>query len=131
VTNISPEKILDFKYWWPKYYKKSTKSVDKSDNFSVSKYRYLQYASSSTVYVTACEFIDGLVKKSFLQQKPRAAVTFPMDEAYNAKLQINVKKLEHLKKLLPYIPGDKKPFYDVMVTWPTTSHHNENHSVDE
>jgi hypothetical protein len=45
VTNISPENILDFKNWWPKYYKKSTKSVDKSELFSVSKYRHLQYAS--------------------------------------------------------------------------------------
>jgi hypothetical protein len=39
--------------------------------------------------------------------------------------------LEDLKKLLPYIPDDKEPFYDVMVTWPTTSHHDVDQSVDE
>jgi hypothetical protein len=58
-------------------------------------------------------------------------VTLLTDEAYNAKLPINVKKLEDLNKLLPYIPDDKRLFYDVMVTWPTTSHHDEDQSVDE
>jgi hypothetical protein len=43
----------------------------------------------------------------------------------------HVKKLDDLEKLLAYIPDDKKPFYDVVVTWPTTSHHDEDQSVDE
>jgi hypothetical protein len=51
--------------------------------------------------------------------------------AIDAKLPVNVKKLEDLQKLLPYIPEDKKPFYAGMVTWLATSHHDEDQSVDE
>ena len=131
VIDILPEKILDFKYWWPKYFKKSTKSVNKTETFSVSKYRHLQYSCSTPGYVIACEFIGDVIKNSFLLQKPRAAVTFPTDQAYSAKLPINDKKLEDLKKLLFYTPDDKKPFYDVMLTWPTSSHQDEDQSVDE
>lgn len=52
------------------------------------------------------------------------------DDAYDAKLPINCKKLEELKKLI-------KPFYDVdqgssdaIVAWPTPSRHNEHQTVN-
>jgi hypothetical protein len=52
-------------------------------------------------------------------------VAFPVDEAYIAKLQINVKKLEDLKIRLPYISVDMIPFYGVMVTWALSSYNDE------
>ena len=70
VKEISSENILDFKKWGPQIHNKSSKSSDKSDQLSISKYKYLEYTSSPKGYATVSEYIDGLVRKSFLLHKP-------------------------------------------------------------
>lgn len=110
-TQISAESVLDFKNWWPKLYKKTTKSQDKS-SFSISKYRQLEY-SLPKGYVTASEFIDGLVKKTFLLQKPKTGVPqIPTEKAYNKKIPIKDKKIQDVAKIVTYIPDEYKPFYE-------------------
>ena len=44
----------------------TTKSIDKRMQFSISHYRQLQYSSAMKGCVTASEYIDGLIKTTFL-----------------------------------------------------------------
>ena len=46
----------------------------------------------------ACEFIGDVIKNSFLVQKPRAAVTFPKDQAYRDKIPISDQKTGRSEK---------------------------------
>ncbi|CAG9784775.1 unnamed protein product [Diatraea saccharalis] len=84
VTNITSEDILDFKKTWPLYYKKTSKSVDKASTFTISKYRHLTYSASHKGYLTAREYIDGLVKHHFLLQKNNVHPALPENKAYTA-----------------------------------------------
>ena len=64
--------------------------------FSISHYRHLQYSSAMIVSVTASEYIDGLIKKTFFFQKPNLLdkITLPTKTAYPGKIPINEKKLQ-------------------------------------
>lgn len=87
----------------------------------ISKYRYLEYSSSHKGYLTASEYIDGLVKYRFLLQKTGVHPVLPTTKAYRQKIPINQKKMEYIRKIIQYIPDDKKEFYESILTWPTTS----------
>ncbi|CAG2060034.1 unnamed protein product [Timema podura] len=100
VRKVSSEQILNYKDWWSKFFKKSTKSIDKRSQFCISKYRHLQYSSAAKGTVTASEFIDGIVKMRFILQKPKLLdeITLPTDTAYTGKIPINEKKNPRLKE---------------------------------
>jgi len=51
VTNVKPTDILDFKNWWPKYYKKSSTSVDKQ-KWSPTAYKLWAYSADTRGAVT-------------------------------------------------------------------------------
>lgn len=121
VTTITSDDIFDFKHTWQNYYKKTCKSVDKSCTFMISKYKYLEYCSSHRGYVTASEHINGLLKHMFLLQKNRVTPSLPTTRAYTEKIPINQKKMEDVRKIIQYIPEDKKEFYENILTWPTTT----------
>lgn len=123
VRKVTSEQILDYKAWWPKLFKKSAKSVDKRSQFCISKYRHLQYSSTTMGSVTASEFIDGIVSSRFVLQKPQLldAITLPTEPAYRARIPINEKKINDVKKIITYIPTEKRDFYMDIVAWPTTT----------
>lgn len=65
MKNVIPQQILDFKNWWPIYFKKASKNQEKLVRLSVFKHRLIEYFSSITVFVICSEFIDWLVKSRF------------------------------------------------------------------
>jgi len=93
VTNVKPTDILDFKNWWPKYYKKSTTSVDKQ-KWSPSAYKMSVYSADTHGAVIVYEFIDGLISTQFgLVKSARTVVKHTMKAAYaNSGVGINIKK---------------------------------------
>lgn len=120
VYQVQNDEILDFKQWWPSFFKKIPKAVNSSIQFSISKYRHLIYKADCKGYIVASEFIDGLVKDSFRMLKVNGNIPLPTAKAYTSVVPINEKKLADLRKLLPYIPDENKPFYKKMIDWPTT-----------
>lgn len=46
VKNVRNENILNFKDWWPHFFKKTSKDLERKVNkFSISQYRHLIYDS--------------------------------------------------------------------------------------
>lgn len=122
--------ILEFKKWWPQYYKKTVLSVDsykkkctkEKINFQISQYNEFEYDCRNPGIVKVRPFIDGLVFHEFSLGKPSAVCpNLPTTFAYTDKIPINSKKMDHLKKLVQYVPEDKKLFYDELILWPTTN----------
>ncbi|VEN61902.1 unnamed protein product [Callosobruchus maculatus] len=65
VKQLRYSDIIDFKNWWPDYYKKTCSTLNrgvgsKRETFAVSNYRQFLYESSSPGYVKTWEYIDGL-----------------------------------------------------------------------
>lgn len=59
VKRLTNNDILDVKGWWPHYFKKTCKDVDKKQSFTISQYRQLTYTQEMKGYIKAYEFIDG------------------------------------------------------------------------
>lgn len=125
VTPVTSDDILDFKNSWQQCFKKSCKSLDKATTFKISQYRSFEYSSSHKGYLTCSEFIDGFVKATFLLQKPSTNPKIPENPAYVTKIPINEKKMNDIKKITQYIPEEFKIFYDIILSWPTTSSESE------
>ena len=126
VMTVKPTDILDFKNWWPKFYKKSSTSVDKQ-KWSPSRYKMLVYTTDTRGAVTVYEFIDGLISTQFgLVKSARTAVKHTMKNAYGeAGVRINVKKLADIAKLRQYIPEEHTEFCDKIVSWKSTNKDND------
>ena len=122
VIKVTSEQILNFTAWWPKVFKKSTQSIDKKSQFCISQYRHLHYSSTTKGSVTASEFIDGIIKMRFVLQKPkiRGEISLPTKTAYTGKVPLNEKKMNDVKKIISYVPIEKRDFYEYLLTWPTT-----------
>lgn len=129
VEPITANDIFDFKNSWQKYYKKTCKSLDKETSFKISQYRSFEYNSSHKGYLTCSEYINGFIKATFLLQKPSTHPEITETKAYASKIPINEKKMNDIRKIMPYIPDELKNFYDVILSWPTTT--SENAEIDE
>lgn len=64
VNEVQTDEILDFKKWWPQYYKKDNTSVqttnlrkDEKVNIAISKFHHLIYESEKPGSIQASEFI--------------------------------------------------------------------------
>ena len=77
--------------------------------FSISHYRLLQYSSAIKGSVTSSEYIDGLIKTTFLLQKPNLLhkIALPTENAHPGEIPINEKKLQAVKKILTNIPPEE------------------------
>lgn len=130
IKKVNNENILDFKKWWPKYYKKTILSIDsygkkhkdEKTSFQISHYNEFEYDYRRPGIVKVRPFIDGLIFYEFALGKPAGVCpALPTETAYTGKIPINYKKMDNLKKLVQYVPDDKKHFYDELVLWPTTN----------
>lgn len=74
-------------------------------------------------YIKAREFIERLASTLF---KLNFHVIIRIN--YNAKVPINYKKLEDVSKVVHYIPDDFMPFYDKILTKPTTKRENSDNA---
>ena len=124
------ENILDFKSWWPKYYKKTILSLDsygkipkdQKTTFQISQYNEFEYDCNKPGIIKVRPFIDGLNFHEFSLGKPAGVCPdLPTKPAYAGKISINYKKMKNLKQLVQYIPEDKIFFYNELMLWPTTN----------
>lgn len=126
VNEIQTDQILDFKSWWPQYYKKNSASVEtinlrKDDkvSFTISKFHHMRYDSEKPDCIQASEFINGMVWHTFSLEHPRrkknTPVEFPKAKAYLTQLPIVATKVEHLKTLLQWVDEEYKAFYEEII----------------
>lgn len=129
VYEVKTEEVIHFKSWWPKHFKKITKALPSTSSpgtnnstltvmFSVSKYRYIEYNSTSPGCVMTSEFIGCCVKDVFCLQKHNVALSLPSegDKAYSAVCPINRKKVDDVR--LYSILYKNLRFYDSILHWP-------------
>lgn len=134
VKEVRTSQIIDYKKWWPEFYKKTVQSIetqkrkvpkDQKISFQISQYNEFRYQSENPGVLTVSHFIDGFITNSFSLAKPAGfRPELPTEEtfkAYNTKPPINVKKMDNLRSLIQYIPEDKKWFYAAVFDWPTTA----------
>lgn len=129
VKLVQTEDILDYKSWWPKYFKKSctettTRKRGAGENrqkFSISTYKHFIFKSSTPGYVIANDFIDGFVTSTYNLAKTANKPQLPTDRAYTQKVPIKTKKIEDIAKIVKYIPDEHQPFYTQFENWPTTA----------
>nr|CAI5850994.1 unnamed protein product [Callosobruchus analis] len=118
LTTIRYEDIIDFKNWWPHYYKKTTKSADEHRaNFTISQYSQFTYTSDTPGYVTTSDFIGGFLSHTFYLIKPNMNPQIPIEKAYQEAVPINTKKIADLKQLLPYFFDETLEFYYHIISW--------------
>lgn len=136
VHEVTNDNVKNVKDWWPKFFKKTTKSVTTKNNekepFTISKYRHLEYNADNPGYVTTATFIDGMVKDSFDLRKSRntCTIVLPSELAYgiHGKKPINFKKIQDISKIIQHIPDEHRSFFDDILQWPADS---KNESDDE
>ena len=118
--------IINYKNWWPQYYKKSCKPVEKGNNnvFTVSKYREFVFDATTPGHVAVSEFIGGAFSSTFKLVKPNVRLELPNERAYSEAVPINDKKIQDLKKILQYVSGEDLAFYYHIVSWKVTTAEN-------
>lgn len=130
VVKMESEDFLDFSSWWPKYYKRSTLSVDsfgknvpkeQKRTFQLSKYHEMTVESDHPERLLCCTNIGGLTRDIFCLRNLKKPIQLPEERSYKEKKPINVKKMEDLKKTKSYIPEDHKSFWDEIFMWPTAT----------
>lgn len=121
VKPITHEDIINFKDWWPKIYKKQSKSVISKQTFNVSECRMFVYDSGLPRYVKTYTYIDGLCSNTFKMVKNRAKQTLPTDRAYTESVTIDEKKIHDIAKLIRYVPNEATSFYNEIMHWKTAS----------
>ncbi|XP_063229450.1 uncharacterized protein LOC134534793 [Bacillus rossius redtenbacheri] len=129
VTHVKSEHIFDYKNWWPQYYKKSVvseetrpRSVPKDDKqqFGISSFMHFSFSQEMPGTIVARKFINGMVLHTFCLRQAMTNPEFPPCIAYpEGKVPIKKKKLDDIRKLLPYIPEEHKQFYIDISNWPT------------
>lgn len=132
VQTIEAKDIIDFKSWWPKYYKKAAISLETSGrstpkdqkvHFKVSQFNHFSHSEENKDLVVAKDYIRGAKNNTFRLLSKPGQLKLPTNPAYPAgKVPINIKKIDDIKKLKSYIPVDDDitEFYDEILTnWPT------------
>ena len=120
--------FLNFKAWWPKFYKKVAVSEETKGRatprqdkvmFQPTAFKEYRHSKSTQGTTMALEYINGIVKHSFKLLFSNR-VTFPNQKAYQGVNPINVKKIQDLSRLTPYILEEHLPFHQSILQWPTT-----------
>ena len=120
VREIKNRDIVNFKDWWPRYFKKTSKSIGSSGaTFTISLYRHFIYRSEEKGYLTAFDFIDGFSKVSFRLMKGNEEVVLPTIKAYSGQVPITAKKLADVRSIVRYIPDEHKAFFNEILSWKT------------
>ena len=101
VKRVKNGDIINFKNWWPMFFKETTKNIEKKgEKFCISKYRQLLYKSKDYGCVKAYDFTDGLQKVIFkLSKNTQTPLVFPEDKAYNGKYAVKPQKTENISKV--------------------------------
>lgn len=132
VKEVSTQEILNFKDWWPTYYKKSICSLEsksakktKKENFMISNYHYFEHDSKTPGIVKASALINSFMVDTFPLKKPKnntnSIIKMPTARAYaEDRVPILHSKIKHLQNLVTYVPEKYQDFYyNIINTWPT------------
>lgn len=131
------EDIINYKKWWPKFYKKDCVAAesqgrgiqrDQKVNFKVSQFMHFSYSSTTPNKVSARNYIDGLQSYTFLLQTSKeVSVPLPSEKAYSDPLPINTEKMANLKIFQKYLTDERsvQSFWDEIYMWPTKDKNNE------
>lgn len=112
--------ILDFKRWWPEFYKKIATATTSGEKFAISNYG--QFVYDLPGYVKTSKYIGGLVSDSFkLLKQNKNSPALPTGRAYTEPIPINSKKINDVKKVMKYVSGEMLEFYYHIISWPTTT----------
>lgn len=131
VTPVETDMIVSYSSWWPKFYKKTTVSLetkhlpkDQKVKFSISKYHYFEYSALNKGTIKSSEYIrtgELLTLDTFLVKKADD-VAMPEEKAYPlGKIPIKKNKIDDIVKAMPYILEEHKEFYNDIIHWPTTN----------
>lgn len=137
VKLVKSEDIVNFKSWWPAFYKRNTLSVDsfgrgvprdKKESFQITNFTHFRYVCDEPGVVQAYHFIDGFTSLKF-RLATSNNVTLPessQNPAYEeGSVPINSKKLDHIKQLMSYVTEEFHEFYNAILLWPTTENTEE------
>lgn len=125
--------IIEYKKWWPIFYKRNMLSVEtigrnvsKENKVSlkISKYCYFLHSIEMPGLLQAKPYIGGLLGDTFmLRNSNRQDLFLPSKHAYpKGKIPINKKKMADLLKLETYLPQKRRVqnFYKQIYKWPVT-----------
>lgn len=138
VVKMDHDDFLDYSSWWPKFYKRTTLSVDsfgksvpreQKRTFQLSTYYEFKVKSEHPERIICSNNINGLTQDVFRLRNLKTPLELPDDKAYKEKRPINIKKMEDLKKTKSYIPFEKMSFWDDIFMWPTVSNVAEEETV--
>lgn len=91
VHKLTTQEVLNFKDWWPVYYKKTTSSIESScratpaaqrEGFKISTYKEFVYKAEAKGKVEVSEYIDGVIKSTFSLLKTAEVPNLPVEMAY-------------------------------------------------
>lgn len=128
VKMVDTADIKDLNSWWPNHYKRNVNSTEtmarnvpreSKQKFNISTFKEFEYSAESKGEVKAKTFIGGLQQHTFSLKKTQTTPDLPTTPAYTAKVPINRKKIDDLKKFKNYIPEDFNEFYSELFDWPT------------
>lgn len=132
VMEISGNEVIDFKTWWPKYYKKNVVSLETSKKevpraqkqlFTVSQFSHFIHKSDTPGYVVCSPFIKGLTSHTFQIHMPRSSERFPLKMPerifHQEKVPILETKIKDISKVMSFIPEEYREFYTSILAWPT------------
>lgn len=131
VKEVTTSDIVNFKDWWPKFYKKNcisedtiSKSVPRQSKvaFNISSYSQFIFDKENKGCVVVSQFIDGAFAHTFkLQQPGKNMPALPSVSAYPlGKVPIKSSKMEHIKKCAGFVEKNYQDFYAEILLWPTT-----------
>lgn len=137
VIKVDQKFIIDFKKWWPKYYKKTClsnasygKDIPRTEksSFALSSYHHLTISGSNKNEVKCRELINSLVEHKFRLRNSTLDFSFSNDRVYYEKLPINEKKLDDIKNTLKFIPEKHSSFWKTISQWPSKANQNDEHT---
>ncbi|KAJ8868289.1 hypothetical protein PR048_029805 [Dryococelus australis] len=124
--------IIDFKSWWPLYFKKTMfsaesagRSIPKDGRVTLqpSKFMHFSHASISPGVVVVKDYVYGLLTRTFhIRNTWKEMIALPATTAYpDVKRPILKQKMEDLRKLSIYLPQDVnvQQFYQEIFHWST------------
>ncbi|KAL1502774.1 hypothetical protein ABEB36_007872 [Hypothenemus hampei] len=132
VKEVEATDIIDCNKWWQEFYKNNSvteesKTLPRSEaiSFNISGFSCFKYTTKLTGNVKVYPYIDGLVSHNFSLLHPGVAdyeVNFPTHLAYpRGMIPIKKLKMDHIKKYSVFVDKEHKPFFDVILEWPTNN----------
>jgi hypothetical protein len=123
VHKVQTNEILDFKTWWPRFYKKniisnetSGRGISKENriSFKISTFKHFIYTAGKL------EVIYALISSIFSLKKTNRLPKLPITKAYPAgRVPIIKKKLEDVEMLIQYVV-EHEDFDQAILSWPTS-----------